>query len=231
VDYPNTLYRTGRFAEVPMITSDDTNEGTGFMTNASTPFQVSEFPSLQLPHLTPLQLAAINALYPLESPLPMHAACFPSLTQAYGEAVFICPGLEIAAYQSLYNSIAKIWNYRYNVEDLIDIALGYGVPHVSENAAIFGVGPTGSGIGVGRSYTTYNAPIVPIIMDYFIKFVKFLDLNGQGNQDLTKWENLGFGFKQRRLLFELVNITMEDVPVAQLKRCLLWDSATQQIEI
>lgn len=55
-------------------------------------------------------------------------------------------------------------------------------------------------------------------MDYFINFIKFLDPNGLVNQGLlAKWNNLGLGLAQRRPLFELGNITMENMPVKQLK--------------
>jgi carboxylesterase type B len=208
-DFPNNLYQQGRFVKVPMITSDDTNEGTGFVTNASTPAQISEFMKVQFPHLSQSQLETINSLYPLEAPLPLHAAYFPSLAQAYGEAVFICPGLEIASDQSHYNSPKKVWNYRYNVQDAAEIALGYGVPHVSENPAIWGVGPTGSSIGVGGSYSSYNAPIIPVIMSYYINFIKYLDPNGiRPNPVLPQWNNLNRGLGQQRLLFELNHTSM-----------------------
>lgn len=211
-----------------MITSDDTKERTGFVTNASTPAQVSEFLQLQFPHLPYLQLATVNTLCPIEAPLPMHAAYFPSLAQAYGEAIFIFHGLEIGGYQPLYNSYFQVWNYRYNVEDAIYVAL---VPHVSENAAIFGIRPTGSGTGAGGSYTTYNAPIVPIMMNYFFDFIKYLDPNGiEPKSGATKWNNLGLGLAQQRLLFQLDYITMESVPVDQLKRCLFWDGVTSQTQ-
>ncbi|EMR84224.1 hypothetical protein ACHAO1_011192 [Botrytis cinerea] len=233
-NYPNILYQEGSFVKVPIITSDDTNEGTGFVTNASTKAQVSEFMSLQFSYLSDTQLQAIESLYPLMAPLPLHAAYFPSLAQAYGEAVFICPGLEIASSQSSFNDYSQVWNYRYNVEDQIYVAGGYGVPHVSENTAVFGVGPTGSGIGVNGSYSTYNAPIVPIIQTYFINFIKYLDPNGvEQNSTLTNWDNFESGHEQgqKRLLFKLNNITMESIPEEQLERCSFWAGATLQTQI
>ncbi|RMY78182.1 hypothetical protein D0864_09324 [Hortaea werneckii] len=65
-----------------------------------------------------------------------------------------------------------VWNYRYNVEDRDTVAAGYGVPHVSEKTAIYGVNNTGPCDGC--SYATYNAPMVPIVMHYWISFIKHL---------------------------------------------------------
>ena len=88
---------------------DDTNEGTIFVTNAASPTDVASFMKDQYPHLTTADTDAINSLYPLEAPLPQHAPFFPSLSAAYGETTFTCPGLLLS---SAFAKYTKSWNYR-----------------------------------------------------------------------------------------------------------------------
>jgi acetylcholinesterase len=88
---------------------DDTDEGTIFAANASSAAAVASFLTDEFPQLTTADTDAINALYPLEAPLPQHAPFFPSASAAYGETTFTCPGLEISSALAKYT---KSWNYR-----------------------------------------------------------------------------------------------------------------------
>jgi acetylcholinesterase len=210
----------------------DTNEGTGFVSNATTPQGVISYLSAQYPELSSADLFSILALYPKMAPFPKHAAYFPSLAAAYGEATLICPGLHISESMSLYYDPRKVWNYRYNVQDADNTANGFGVPHVFEMPAILGIGPSGSNKGVGSSYETYNAAIIPIVMGYWINVVRFLSPNGNTRDaNLPNWEIFQQGGLQKRIVLETNNTRMETVPADQKVRCRFWDGVTPRTEI
>ena len=128
-----------------------------------------------------------------------------------------------------------LWSYRYNVQDADNAAAGLGVPHLFEAAAVFG--PDSIAGGSPPSYYSYNAPIVPLVMDYWISFVKSLDPNPHRNAAAPRWEpwrsgpagGAGAGGR-RRLVFETGNLTMEDVPADEVDRCLFWLSLTNVTE-
>ena len=95
-DYPIRLFEQGKFVHVPVMFGDDTNEGSGFAANASTPADVADFLVDQYPRLTVADTDAINAKYPLMAPIPGHAPYFPSASAAYGEVTFTCPSIHLS---------------------------------------------------------------------------------------------------------------------------------------
>ena len=230
-DYPNRLYQRGKFVRVPVMMGDDTDEGTGFSPNASTSAEVSTFLHNNYPGLTRQDLAIVNRLYPKVAPLPKHAAFFPSAAAAYGEVTFVCPGLLISDEMSSRYSAQKVFNYRYNVLDQQNVENGFGVPHVFEKAAIFGVGMAGAQTGVGSSYETYNANIIPVVMDYWINFVRFLNPNGpRGRSNSVQWEQFEQRGRWERIVLETNNTRMEEVPWEQRLRCEFWNRLTQDTQ-
>ena len=134
------LFEQGKVVRVPVVVGDDTDEGTGFSPNATNTTQFLEFIKDNYPKLTHADLQKIKEAYPENGfgTFPLHAAWFPATESAYGESTFICPGIEVSNSLATFNSPSKVWNYRYNVQDQTDIALGLGVPHVSEKPAIWG---------------------------------------------------------------------------------------------
>ena len=215
-----SLFEQGTFIKVPSIVGDDTDEGTSFAANASTSDEFLDFIKSNYPHLTNSDLQSINESYPLMPSLPEHGAWFPSASAAYGEATFTCPGLEISSSFAQYFSADLTWNYRYDVIDWDDVQQGLGVPHVSEKPAIFGPGHSNLCSG-GCSYETYNAAIVPIMMDYWISFIITLDPNSYKNPAAPQWEAFGSGAGQR-LRFQTNASAMESVPSDQNDRCAMW---------
>lgn len=163
----------------------------------------------------------INAHYPLTSPVPLHAAYFPSASAAYGDSTFTCPGNIISSYISSHFSSSKVWNYRYNVQDARLIAIGLGVPHTFESPAIFGVGNAGDGYGVENSYLGDNEAIVPVMMNYWISFVRSLDPNVYKYAEAPAWDSWG-GEAGRRLMLETNRTKMEAVPEEQIEKCEFW---------
>lgn len=81
-------FSRGEFVRVPLMVSDDTNEGTDFAYNATDQAEVAQFMKNNYPKLTQKQLHQINQVYLLMDPPPKHAAYFPSASAAYGELTY-----------------------------------------------------------------------------------------------------------------------------------------------
>ena len=225
VDRMYTQFEEGRFVRVPVLVDNDTNEGTDFAPNASTTDEIKTFFKDQYAHMTTEQLNKVIELYPLMKPLPEHAKYFPSAAMAYGESTFICPGNEIASAVSKYVSPRVVFNSRYNVLDPALVASGSGVPHTVDSGAIFGCGYGG---GCPASYYTTNAAIIPVNMDYYISFVKYLNPNTFRAPGAPVWEDWGTG---RRLRIQTNDTAMEPVPWGQKKRCEFWKSISATMEV
>ncbi|TAQ86971.1 hypothetical protein B7494_g4704 [Chlorociboria aeruginascens] len=218
-DYPYAMYERGNFIQVPFISGDDTDEGSVFAPNANTEEDVSTFFLDNYPLLTTNDTTAINHEYPLMAPLPEHEAYFPSASLAYGETTFTCPGNFIALSLATHNP-SQVWNYRYNVDSEDNDAQGLGVPHTFENPAIFGLGnvnddPTTS------SYATYNAEIIPIVMSYWISFVRDLTPNRWKVAQAPHWQAFkSGGDRGKRLRFQVTGdgSEMEYIPYNQSTR-------------
>lgn len=223
-------FEAGKFVKVPLLIGDDTDEGTVFAYNASTKEDVSRFFKNNYPLLNQTQLDQINEAYPLTDPLPNHAAYFPSAAAAYGDGTFTCPGNEIAETMSKFYDPSKVWNYRYNVIDPGNVAAGLGVTHTFETAAIFGPGFAGS---VADSYYTTNAEIVPVVMNYYISFIRALDPNVYRYPGTPVWETWGDfgGGRGFRLKFETNDTVMEEVPQQLADRCALWKDLSNAMEV
>lgn len=251
-DYLYNLFEQGKLVRVPLIVGDDTDEGTGFAINANTSSQFLDFIDANYPKLDSSTLQKISQAYPEDgfgAPIA-HGPYFPATAAAYGEATFVCPGIQMASSLAKYNSAAKTWNYRYNVQDQTLIAAGLGVPHVSEKPAIWGPNNAGA-CGEPCSYLTYNANIVPVMMSYWISFILSLDPNTHKVRQAPEWEpfqraNGGHGWgswggwhgghggheesELQRLVIQTNASRMENIPSSQLQRCELWQSLAQITE-
>ncbi|KAL2018885.1 hypothetical protein VTK56DRAFT_310 [Thermocarpiscus australiensis] len=237
-DLPYNLFRKGHFISVPMLFGTSTNEGSVFAADAATKEDVARFLADNYPKLTPNDTDAILALYPQLPALPHHNAWFPTASQAYGEATFICPQTNVLD-ALLLRSPSKLpppspssptgspspslFAYRFNVHDDANAAQGLGVPHLFDAAAIFG--PTNIG-GSANSYATYNAPVVPLMMAYVTSFVRALDPNVHRLPGSSTWGPWGGGAEgegMARLVVETGGRTrMERVPEGERERCRFW---------
>lgn len=234
-DYPYKLFQDGRYVHVPLIVGDETNEGSYFAANATSAAEVSTFLKANCPALTETDLVTANELYPLMPPLPLHAAYFPSASAAYGETTFVCAGILMSESVASQTSGQKSWNYRFNVATTENLAAGLGVPHTFDSAAIFGPEYNGPIVdGSTLSYETYNAEIVPVLMDYYLSFVRTLDPNTLKDDSAPVWEpffvssasaganSTGSDVAEQRLLVETNGTRMEAVPSDQEQRCDFW---------
>ncbi|UKZ54229.1 hypothetical protein TrVGV298_008036 [Trichoderma virens] len=219
-DHLYNHFERGNFIRVPVLVGDDTNEGTYFAFNATNPSQVETFLKNNYPYLQDSQLKSISHAYPLEPPMPKHAAYFPSAEAAYGESTFTCPGNTVAASVARYFDPRRVWNYHYNVLDPDNVANGLGVPHTFETSAVFGPGYSDT---PAASYFTTNAAIVPVTMHYFLSFVTKLNPNAAKYHSAPNWDPWGQGTGQR-IRLQTNNTAMEPVPPDQIARCNLWRS-------
>jgi acetylcholinesterase len=73
------------------------------------------------------------------------------------------------------------------------IAAGLGVPHTIDSEAIFGVGNVNdyTNAEAQPGYNTYNAEIIPVVMNHYISFIRHLDPNKYKYKGAPKWESFG----------------------------------------
>ncbi|KAI1341553.1 carboxylesterase [Xylariaceae sp. FL0016] len=219
-DLPYLMYESGRIVDVPVIMGTTTNEGSIFAANTATSAKMATFFQNNYPLLTNSNTEDIIEKYPKMTALPAHSAWFPSTSMAYGEATFICPAVLILSSYFQNRNSSRAWGYRYNVQDASNTADGLGVPHLFNSWAVFGPDMINGPGTAPSSYYTYNAGVVPLVMDYWISFVRTLDPSTMKNAEAPRWESWGSG--RSRLMMESGNFTMENVPSDQRERCEFW---------
>jgi carboxylesterase type B len=220
-------FEQGKFIRVPLMVASDTDEGSSFAYNATSPEEVSLFLQSFYPHLSLEQLQAINEAYPKMHPVPRHAAYFPSASAAFGDATIVCPGIHITSSMEkfLKDGSDRVWNYRYNVQDPQRIAAGLGVTHTFDLQAIFGLN---YGSSVSSSMRDINAAIIPVVMNYYISFIRTLDPNELRADSAPFWKPWGAG---QRLKIQTNATTVESIPDFQRDRCDLWKRLASVLEV
>ncbi|VUC33656.1 unnamed protein product [Clonostachys rosea] len=238
MDKPLDMYKRGEFIRVPMIIGNNENEGAYFAANASTDDEVRLFMTSNYPQLSKKKVSAITNYYPQTKPVPQHAEWFPSAEQAYGESTFTCPALAIlhAANQlddnqgPIYADV-DLWSYHMNIYDEAYVNMGLGCPHGYEEGLIFG--PSGTKIS-GRyqppaSFSSYNAPLISIVMSYWISFVRTLSPNVHKESSAPIWERWSHGAGTSKLLIRLGELGMESVTEDQKERCEFWNEMDRSL--
>jgi len=206
---------------VPVLFGTGTNEGSVFAANVATEEEFVSFIADNYPKLTKNETDLMSKNYPLMPALPNHNAWFPSASQAYGEATFICPANNIMDAYATANRSSTSWSYRFNVQDKENTASGIGVPHVFEAPAIFGI----DACPTPDSFRTYNKPIVSLMMNYWISFIRDLNPNTHKLDGAPAWGT--WGRNQSRFVFEIGNNRMENVDDGQKSRCGFWKGIVQ----
>ncbi|RHZ57485.1 putative carboxylesterase [Aspergillus thermomutatus] len=219
------LFEQGKFIRLPLMVGSDTDEGSSFAYNATSPTEVSLFLRSLYPHLSPEQTQAINDAYPKTDPVPQHAEYFPSASAAFGDATIICPGVHISGSMASQDGYERVWNYRYNVQDPGRIAAGLGVTHTFDLQAIFGLDYGGS---VSSSMRDINAAIIAIVMNYYISFIRTLDPNLLKADGAPFWRSWGAG---ERLKIQTNATMMESISEVQQNRCDLWKRLAPVLEV
>lgn len=150
------------------------------------------------------------------------------LTLPPGDATFTCAGNEMANSEAAFTSPWKVFSYEYAVVEPNGTATGNPVPHTIEMPAIFG--PT-STYCTSCSYAEgqVNHPMVPIVMSYYVSFVKALNPNFYRLPSAPYWQPWG-PRGNNRLRFVLDGTKMETVPRLQAQRCDLWKRLAPDME-
>lgn len=221
------MFDRGEFIKVPLLVATDNNEGSSFVPNASTSTDVEDFFKNNYPKLSDDQLDSIIDMYPLTTPLPKHNAWFPSVSAAYGDATFLCPGNSLSASMSRHYSPNKVWQYRCYITNAANVANGVGTTHTFEMPAILG---TSSRSSVDATWFNENAASVPVTMHYYISFIKTLDPNIYRYQGAPVWEPWG-SRNGRRLRLQTNATVMEDVPWNMTRACRMWDDFSDTMEV
>ncbi|KAL9110955.1 MAG: hypothetical protein Q9227_004570 [Pyrenula ochraceoflavens] len=218
-DYTYRLFAQGKFAKIPAIFGDDTNEGTIFVPkNTSSIADSDTFIQNQFSTVSISQLRTINALFPNPNlTFPDSGPFWRQASNAYGEIRYICPGIFCSdAYANV--SGKSTWNYRYAVLDPEQVAEGLGTPHTIEVNSIWGpefvTGSPPSSYLPGGS----NAGIIPVIQGYWTSFIRAYDPNVYRLEGTPEWEEWNASSK-RRLMFVTNGTMMESVPEDQKQRC------------
>ncbi|KAH6660075.1 carboxylesterase [Truncatella angustata] len=217
------MFENGDFLDVPVIFGTDNDEGSYFGLDASTHQEVAAFIQNNYPHLDNETTREILMAYPPEDPVPKHGAWFPLAYRAYGEVTFICPNIHILdSFQARPNANLQTWAYRYNVLSAENVGEGLGVPHTWETFAVFGPDSIG-GIWSGpASYYGADAGMVPIMMNYWISFVRTLDPNVLRYVKAPEWSTWRSGSGQQQLKLETGNVSMENLADDLKSRCGMW---------
>lgn len=128
-----------------------------------------------------------------------------------------------------YASPWKTWSYEYAVVEPDSASSGNPVPHTIEMPAVFGPNST---YCTACSYAEgqLNHPMVPIVMSYYISFVKALDPNPFRLPSTPKWKPWG-PRGNNRLRFELDATRMETAPRLQVQKCDLWKRLAPDLEV
>jgi cholinesterase len=219
-DYTYTLFTTGQFIRVPIITGADSNDGTVFAPkNTSTLAESNRFLRDQWPHLTLAQLGRIDDMYPNPNTSCPSTGCYwRQLANAYGDIRYMCPGVYIA---SMYvkDNVTQAWNYRFNAEDPTQIAEGLGVPHTTEVNAIWGPSNTGGGAPLSYYPNGTNAQVVPVIQAYWTSFIRTFNPNTHRYPGSVSWEEWT-NDAQQRIVFETGGSTnMEAIGAEKASQC------------
>ncbi|KAK4142146.1 lipase 1 [Dichotomopilus funicola] len=227
-DVPYRLFEKGEFLRVPMVVGTNANEGATFAPNAASQSDIAVFFRNNYPLLTANDTDDILAQYPLQPPLPQHEAWFPSASQAYGEATFICPSQNVLSFlqQKGNGQGPAMYAYRFEVLDQEYVNAGIGVPHLFDAPAIFGPHAITAPTAVAASYSTYNAAVVPRVMAYYLSFVRALDPNVYRAPGAARWEVIGGGGvdagRAKRLVIRTEGSTMEETDQGEWERCGFW---------
>lgn len=223
-DYTYSAFEKGNFVKVPVIIGDDTNGGTVFAPrNTTTLAQSNTWLRNQFPRLTLEHLGQIDEFYPNPNRTCPNIGCYwRQLSNAYGEMRYMCPGLFISNALTRYG-VPQSWAYRYNVEDPLQFAAGYGVLHTVEANAIWGPDNVpAANVPVSYWPNGTNAAVVPVIQGYWASFIKTFDPNTYrhpGSVEWQEWTSTG----QQRILFQTGGKTeIETVDAHLLTRCKFW---------
>ncbi|KAL1890961.1 hypothetical protein Sste5346_007958 [Sporothrix stenoceras] len=261
-DRPSVLFQQGKFVRVPMLYGVASDEGTLLVGNAGSQdgvvhFIVSNYPGLGPANENGTATAVISQHYPQAPAVPEHASWFPTLAQVYGELTFVCPAVNTldavanvttSSDSSTSSSPLTLFAYRYAMQDQELMDEGLGTVHMMDAAAVFG--PSNVHCCPPKSYyhddesnaspeddRNGNPGLVPVMMDYYISFVRTLNPNTLKSAHTAEWvpwgrpeERTDADKRQRLVVYTGGHQAMETVPADQAERCRVWHDLADLVE-
>ncbi|KAK1989928.1 alpha/beta-hydrolase [Colletotrichum falcatum] len=216
-------FAEGKYLKVPTIAGTCTDEGTKNVPQdtdtAEAALKVMNDQATQ--SLSNASLALLRQTY-LDVPEPVFpdsGRLWRQLANAHGDFRAHC--VTKALQDAMARDGVPTFNYRYGVLDDEQEAAGFGAYHTVELNGVFG--PANTDGAPPKSYSTTNAPIVPLTMAYWASFVRALDPNAAavpGMPAMPAWEPWTVA-GARRLLFQNNTGTMEAMPAAQRDNCAM----------
>ncbi|KAL0937770.1 para-nitrobenzyl esterase [Colletotrichum truncatum] len=214
-------FAEGKYLKVPTIAGTCTDEGTknvkqstDTVDDALTQINNQATQSLSKESLALLQQTYLDVQQPV---FPKGGKLWRQLATAHGDFRAHCITKIFQDAQA--RDGVKTFNYRYGPIDDEQEALGFGAYHTVELNGVFG--PNNTDGAPPKSYSTTNAPIVPLTQAYWASFVRTLDPNAAKIQaGMPEWQAWTAEGKQR-LLFQNNTGTMEGMPVPQQDNCAM----------
>ncbi|KAK2008347.1 carboxylesterase [Colletotrichum eremochloae] len=215
------LFAQGKYLKVPTIAGTCTDEGTkNVPQDTDTVEEALKFINDQATDsLSNESLALLKETYldKAEPVFPDSGKLWRQLSNSHGDFRAHC--VTKALQDAMARDGVKTFNYRYGVLDEEQEALGFGAYHTVELNGVFG--PNNTDGAPPKSYSTTNAPIVPLTMAYWASFVRTLDPNTAAIMpDMPEWKAWTVDGKER-LLFQNNTGTMESMPAAQQDNCAM----------
>ncbi|KAH8822044.1 Alpha/Beta hydrolase protein [Xylogone sp. PMI_703] len=236
VDTPQSMIAAGQFArERPLIVGFSYWEGTLFVPEANSTIDINAYLKVQFPNMTTQDFNTMNKLYsnvPESQPgvTAHHAPYFYQLARIFGDILFSCPTLSFA--ESMTEAGGRLYLWRDNILDPVEVAAGYIVPHTWEIQAVWGpkYSPQYLALPGANSYDAggINHGIVSIVQEYWTNFAKSGNPNLPKDGSLPRWNTYGHG---QRLRIETNATGMETVPQEDLDRCRFWSSISSQTQV
>ncbi|KAK2061522.1 carboxylesterase [Colletotrichum caudatum] len=214
-------FADGQYLKVPTIAGTCTDEGTKNVDQSTDTVEAAlkSINDQATGSLSNASLALLRDTY-LDKPAPVFpdsGRVWRQLSDGFGDFRLHC--ITKMFQDAMARDGVKTYNYRYGVLDEEQEALGFGAYHTVELNGVFG--PNNTDGAPPKSYSTTNAPIVPLTQAYWASFVRTLDPNAArimpGMPEWGAWA----ADAPRRLLFQNNTGTMEPMPAAQQDNCAM----------
>ncbi|KXH49403.1 carboxylesterase [Colletotrichum nymphaeae SA-01] len=214
-------FAEGKYLKVPTIAGTCTDEGTKNVPQKTDTVEEAfkNMNNQATQSLSNASLALLKETY-LDKPQPVFpnsGKLWRQLATAHGDYRAHC--ITKIFQDAMARDGVTTFNYRYGPLDDEQEAQGFGAYHTVELNGVFG--PNNTDGAPPKSYSTTNAPIVPLTQAYWASFVRSLDPNAAKIQaGMPQWAAWTVDGKQR-LLFQNNTGTMEGMPAAQQDNCAM----------
>lgn len=226
VDYPEAMFRAGRYVKVPMLIGDDDNEGTEFAPQTLSSYNdTNEYVGDNFPFITPAMFDQINLRWPYKDfsqtwtdpPGSTAGRYWRQGATVYGDIRYTCPGLYLAATSKA--SGQPTWLYLYNTTSPQHDTNGYGAEHTSELEAVW---------NTSTSLDSRIKAQIPLMQGYWTSFILNKDPNPNATASAPFWSQYNASSPSRMVLRTGSN-GMAAIKQNVKDRCSYWDSISSSI--